>query len=241
MSVSGPDVAPWDSTVTVPPGDTVRLDPQLRPKRVPLTARSDPEGATVTINGDAFGTTPLDTTVQAGRTYALQFEKNQHVPSPTRRVVAPADTTLRPRVVLPRVELRSTADRARLSNLRVDRSGPEVDLYYALVGESGETYRVDVDVLGPDGSPLGVPPSAVEGALGEELAPGPDKRITWRPGETDAQTVRLVLRQDDGGNRLLYVIGGALAVGGGAAAALLLGGDGGGGGNEFPPPPGLPN
>jgi len=243
VTVQKPSFAPWDSTVTVPPGDTIALTPELRRKRTPLLVRSSPPNARVLVDGSPMGRTPLDTTVAAGRTYAVQLDKQGYVPSATVRFHAGADSTHERRVVLTAVQARSKAESARIADLRADRTESGIGLRYALVGETGEEYDVTLRAVTPDGAPVALPDSAVRGAVGPGHTPGEDKQIALQTLPDEA-TIRLTV-DDAGGRRWLYVIGGAVLAGGGTLLALFTGGgDGGGGGSggpSFPAPPGLPN
>jgi hypothetical protein len=240
--VSKPNYAQWDTTLTVTAADTATVTPRLSRARVPFVARSAPPGATVLANGRALGVTPLDTTVRAGRAYTIRFEKAGHIPSPRTRLVAPQQGAVDRRVVLAPVETDVEAEEARIEDLTIRRTGGAVDLRYALLGASGERYRVDVAVIGPGGTRRPVPADSVSGAVGAGLRPGGDKRILLRSALPEGGTVRLSVRRPESDHTLLYIAGGAL-VGGGALAALIFGGGSGGGGgsgSSFPQPPGLP-
>ncbi len=242
VAVSKQHFTSWDTTITVSSGDTTLVRPRLRRKQTPFIARSSPDGATVLVNEEPWGRTPIDTTLDAGRSYVLQLKKDRHVPSPTFRVVTPPDSVVDRRVVLSPVELRTTVDEAKFADVQVQRVEGGVDLLYGLVGETGESYTVTLDVVGPDGAAVEADSANAKGALGAELSPGGEKRISWRGDLPEGAKLELALEEAGGGNRLLYVIGGVVAAGGGTLAAVLFGGggDGDGGGTTFPPPPGLP-
>jgi len=239
VSVTKPSFARWDSTVTVPPGDTVSLAPELQRSQTPLAVRSAPSEARVHVDGTSMGRTPLDTTVAAGRRHTVQVSKDGYVPSAALPLEAPADSALERRVVLTALDGRSKAEAVRLTDLEAERTEEKIVVQYALAGEAGETYDVALRAVGPGDSPIALPDSAIGGAVGEGLSPGRDKQITLPDALPDGATLRLTV-DETGGRRWLYVVGSAVVAGGGALVALLMGG-GDGGETAFPAPPGLPD
>lgn len=240
VQVSKKYFVPWDTTVSVSAGKTTTVTPHLRRKKISLDLESTPPGATVYVDGDSVGTTPLDASLDAGRTYNVRLTKAGSLPSSPIRVPAESDSAVEKRIALTAIEMRSSAEHARFANVEARRSNGLVDLRYDLIGESGETYRVDLTAHGPDGSAVSLAADTVRGDLGANLAPGPDKLIQWRSSLPPGSTVRLHLSSPGNNNRLLYVLGGAGAVTA-TVAAILLGGGSDGGNTSFPAPPGLPN
>lgn len=230
---------PWDTTLSVPPGDTARVVPRLRRKTVPLEVASHPSGATVYVNGDSVGRTPLATTVGTGREYAVRLSREGHLPTAPMHLDAVPDSALHRTVSLTGIETTSRTDRAQIVNMHARRSNGLVDLRYDLIGESEETYGVAVTARGPAGSTVSVSADTLRGDVGPNLPPGPDKLIRWRSSLPSGSTVRLHLSKPGRDNRLYYIVGGAAALTG-TVAALLLAGGGDGGGSSFPAPPGLP-
>jgi len=93
-----------DTTLTVAAGQDQSVSVSLKRERVPFRVRSDPAGATVFVNGNRAGTTPLDSALTAGQTYMYRVDEEGYVPSQRRQVVATLDSTLEERVILNPVE-----------------------------------------------------------------------------------------------------------------------------------------
>lgn len=227
-----------DTTLAVTAGQTQTVSVRLERKRVPFRVRTDPAGATVFVNGDSIGTAPLDSTLVAGRTYTLRVDEAHHVPSRQMRIVADPDSAIERTVVLSSVDVQAEDGDVQLRNVEVSRSDEFVDVTYDLRGDTEETYEVELSVVGRDGEPVEIDAEDVTGAVGEGVAPGPDKKITWRAALPEGATVQLAAQTQGGGRRLLYVVG--IAVAGGVLAAILLGGGSGGDGGYLTPsgPPG---
>ena len=237
ISVTKEYFEPLDTTVTVPPGETVTLDARLERKQVPLRVRSDPAGATVNLSGQAAGSTPWQTTLDAGRSYTLQVNRDGYLPSETVEVFAEPDAALERVVVLTPVVVRAEDEGVQLANLRFDRRGETVTIRYDLEGDPDEKYEVQLDVLDPEDELVEIDPGQISGALGKDQRAGASKQIAWRAQLPEGAQIQMTVGEQ-GGRRLWYLLGGAAAAGGGTAAYLLLKPPPEQGG--FPLPPGLP-
>jgi len=138
------------------------------------------------------------------------------------------------------------------------QEGTEVVVTYDLLGEQGEEYRVNLLLSTSGGEAYDYEPTAVSGAVGEDVRPGTGKQIRWRVQEDFPEGFQhpnvqfKVMIDEQGGNGWLYVLGGSVLAGGGGTAAAILtgliggdsgGGDNGGSGGETIPPldPNLPD
>ena len=193
IEVEASYAALWDTTLTVDAGGISRVDVYLDRKQVPLQVRSNPSGATVEIDRQPAGQTPLRTTVDAGRTYELIVQKEGYVPSAPTRVTATPDTPIEQDLSLNPLRVESTAAGAQITNVRVGRAGGQVRMQYDLDGDAGKTYTVRLAILQADETPVPLDPGTVSGAVGEEVPPGPRKRVaieqTLPPGATLMLTV----------------------------------------------------
>jgi len=239
---------PLDTTLTVPPGQTVRFDARLPRMQVPLRVRSTPEGATVLLDEQAVGSTPLDTTLDAGRSYVLRLEREGHLPTREIDLFAAPGPPLDEVHVLTPLVTRSKVGDAQITNVRLAREGPVIRIRYDLDGEPGEEYAVDFTVFDAEGDEVSVRDGDLRGAWGKGQRPGLDKQIAWQGTVPDGGRMELAVVEPGGNRRLWYVLGGVVAAGAGTAAALLGGGDSGGptggegpGGTRFPSPPPLPD
>jgi hypothetical protein len=239
LSVEKRYFEPWEQTVRVVPGALETVEVRLQRMRVPLRVESVPSGAIVEVDRTPVGTTPLDTTVAAGRSYALTLEKQGFVPSAPREVVA--DAPIEQKIVLNPFEVRSEDGGVQLANLRMGRGVEVVRIQYDLDGSADEKYTVRLVRVGPGGEEVVIDKELASGDLGTDLSAGPEKRITWRDDVPEGATIRLVVDKQ-GGSRMRWVWGSVAAIGGGAAVAVLAGLLSGGGGDEgFADPPGLPS
>lgn len=247
VEITAPYFEPVDTTLTVPPGQTVRLDGRLARTQVPLRVRSTPEEATVRLDGRALGTTPLETTLDAGRSYMLRLEREGHLPTREIDLFAAPDTTLEEVHVLAPLHARSEIGDAQISNVRLARDGRAIRIQYDLDGEPGEEYAVRFVVFDADEDDVSIDDGDLRGAWGKGQRPGLDKQIAWRGTVPDGGRMELAIVEPGGNRRLWYVLGGVVAAGAGTAAALLGGGGSEGsanggtsGGTTFPSPPPLP-
>lgn len=181
----------YDTTLTVPPGQTEVVSAKLQRKRVPLRVFSAPSGATVIIDGDTVGTTPLRTRKEAGRAYALRVDAERHVPSKRMNIFMEADSVIERKVTLSPVNIRAEGEDVRIENVRAERSEGLVTITYDLLGKPDETYEVRLSITGRDEEPIETQSEAVRGAIGEEIAPGPDKKIYWRQALPEGASLQL--------------------------------------------------
>lgn len=181
----------YDTTLTVAPGQTEVVSTELQRKRTPFRVFSDPSGAAVVIDGDTVGTTPFLTTREAGRAYALRLDAERYVPSERMNIFVEADTVVEREVTLSPVEIQAKGDEVSIDNVRADRSEGLVTITYDLVGEPDETYEVALSVSGRGGDLTETDSEAVRGAIGENIAPGPDKKIYWRKALPEGAALQL--------------------------------------------------
>ncbi len=66
-----------------------------------------------------------------------------------------------------------------VSNLRFEQSGKMIEVYYDLDGKNEETFEVMLFCSQDGGITWGNPLNFVSGAVGEEIHPGLNKKITW--------------------------------------------------------------
>jgi hypothetical protein len=128
-------------------------------------------------------------------------------------------------------------------NVRTRRQGENLIVSYSLAGEEDE-YEVALQLSTDGGQTYQDLRGTVNGAVGEEIAPGSVKEITWvaltdypQGLSGDRYRLRVDAKAVDDGNTLLWVLGGALTAGAGGVVALLLGGGGDDGGLPTPPAP----
>jgi hypothetical protein len=240
---------PMDTTITVPRGETVRIDGRLSRKQVPLRVRSDPGGATVRLSGRSVGTTPFQTTLDAGRSYVLRLEADGHLPTRRRELFAAPDSSVEEVYVLVPVTAQSEVGGAQISNVRLEREGEAVRVRYDLDGEPGEEYEVQFAVFDGEEKAVSLGEGRLRGAWGKGQRPGLDRQIAWQGPVPDGGRMELTVVDPGSNRRLWYVLGGAAAAGIGSAIVFLGGGDSGTASDptdpttptpSFPPPPGLP-
>jgi hypothetical protein len=142
--------------------------------------RSTPEDATVLLDGRAAGTTPLDTMLDAGRSYTLRLERGGHLPTQQIDVFAAPDTPLDEVHVLTPLVTRSEADGAQIANVCLAREKPAIRIRYDLDGEPGEEYAVEFTVFDAEADDMAVGDGDLRGAWGKGQRPGLDKQIAWR-------------------------------------------------------------
>lgn len=233
---------PFDTTVTVTPGDTVDLGIRLQRARTALTVRSSPDSARVIIDGEDVGLTPYAGALEAGRTYRVRLEREGHLPF-EENVFVRADGPEEQRVLLQPFEARAPGGGVAFANVRLDRQGDQATITYDLLGRDGKKHRVELVFVDPAGEEVRpVDLDRVSGDIGKGIRPGSGKRIVWRVEAPRDLGVRLQVAPQRR-SPLLYVLGGVAVAGGGTAAALLLSGGGsgeGGGATSVAPPPGRP-
>jgi TonB family protein len=64
-------------------------------------------------------------------------------------------------------------------NLRFEQSGKMIDVYYDLSGKSDELFQIRLYCSQNGGKTWGNPLNYVSGAVGENIKPGTEKKITW--------------------------------------------------------------
>jgi hypothetical protein len=225
----------------------------LTPQTGTIVVNTLPDGATVTVEGQRIGRSPVEAEMKTG-TYEVRIEREGYETS-VRSISVSADTEERLNVQLRRPLAVQAAQQQEgaVKNVRVEREGDQLLVTYDLAGSEDE-YEVSL-LLSTDGGQTFQPlPETIQGAVGEEVIPGSGQRIVWAVLEDfpmglsgERNRLQVIAREQGGGNGLLWVIGGALAAGAGGTVALLLGGGGddGGGGNGggpggFPTPPSPP-
>ena len=244
-----------DTTLAVAAGRDRRVSISLGRKRAPLRVRADPAGAIVLVNGDSIGTAPLTEKLEPGE-YDVQIRQEGYLTAErtvTVEEVAVAEgreNQINAALRRPlRVRLAGQHGDA-VTGVRVQRDSTRLMVRYDLVGEEDE-YEVALQLSTDGGQTYQDLRGTVNGAVGEEIAPGSGKKITWAALTDypqglagDQYRLRVSAKVAGGRNTLLWVVGSALAAGVGVTVALLLGGggsggDGGSGGYATPPvPPG---
>ena len=236
---------------TVEPGEQRVLTDTLQAARGQLVVNTLPDSATVRVDGDSLGQSPLSTLLQSG-THVVKISRDGYLPL-RRTVNVPSGDKAQLSVPLQRplqVSAASTQPDVVLDP-QVEREGDRLILTYDLVGEA-EAYSVELKLSTNGGKTFSALPDAVAGAVGDEVQPGSQKQLVWSALEDlpkgltgpDNQ-VRLAV-EEGGGNSLYWVVGSALAAGAGGAVATVLGvfggSDSGGGGNggDLPSTPPTP-
>jgi len=191
-----------DTTLSVRTGQTKTVRPQLERAQASLQIRSVPEGASVTVTGDALsgsltGTAPFQTQVEQGRTYAVRVAQSGYIPS-VRTIAVDTSSEITRRVSLGRLTAQSSDD-VLIRNLQATRSNDGVAITYDLLrtGTSEQTsvgtYKITLSVLvPPDDRSLAIAPQDVYGAAGEAVAPGPNKKIELQRSLPEGATIQLV-------------------------------------------------
>ncbi|MCS3629216.1 archaellum component FlaG (FlaF/FlaG flagellin family) [Salinibacter ruber] len=243
-----------EKSVTVPEGRRREVALTLEPREGRLVVETDPSGATVRIDGETAGTTPTTSTLVPGE-HRVEVEK-QGFRSSQKSVQVSQDMRQRIQFSLQRplnVDV-ATAHVGPVQDVRARREDSTIVVEYGLDGKEDE-YEVSLQLSTDRGASFQDIRGTVEGAVGEEVPPGPRKQVTWvalrdypQGLPEDRYRLRVNAQAVDGGNTLLWVLGSALAAGAGSTVALLLGGggggdggDGGNGGGGFPTPPAPPN
>lgn len=116
---------PWrDEAVELAPGERLRLPVTLAPERATLIVRSRPEGATVTLDGERLGVTPLGPLeVAPGHGRALRIEKDGYRPARASLDLADGD--------------RRSVERALASAVTYGRVNLHIQGSWARVSEGG--------------------------------------------------------------------------------------------------------
>ena len=81
VEVEAPGHRPWSERVEVRPGAAARVEVALEPLPGLLAVTSLPEGARVTLDGEAVGLTPLDSVPVQPGTHRVGFEKEGYQPA----------------------------------------------------------------------------------------------------------------------------------------------------------------
>jgi hypothetical protein len=219
-----------------------------------LVVETDPGGAVVRIGGETVGTAPVRQELSPG-TYRVEAEEEGY--EATGRTVEVAEGERREVRLSMRRPLRvEVADvhEGPVRGVRTRREDETLVVTYNLAGEEDE-YEVALQLSTDGGQTYQDLRGTVEGAVGEEVTPGSEKRATWAaltdyPEGLSSDQYRLRIRAEaQGGRGALYVLGSAAAVGAGVALGVLTGLIGGGNGGEngggegggFPTPPAPPN
>jgi hypothetical protein len=216
-----------------------------------ITIASEPSGARVE---GAFGDTTATRAapaqfagVPAGR-HRFRIRKEAHEAVDTTLAVVAGQTgrvtiSLEPERAPLRVRPASRQGEA-VSGIRIERDEDQIVVTYDLVGQEDE-YEVALQLSTDGGQTYQDLRGTVNGAVGEEIAPGSGKKITWAALTDypqglagDQYRLRVSAKAAGGRNTLLWVVGSALAAGVGVTVALLLGGGGSGGYATPPVPPG---
>jgi len=238
--------APVERTVSIDPGKRYETAPTLEPATGTLVVNTLPDSASVQFGEQDLGRTPIETDVRSG-TDTLTVRRAGYL-SVDRSVEVRRNEETRVNLTLRRplqVELAESQSDA-LANVRLRREEDRLVVQYDLEGDSDE-YEVEL-LLSTDGGTSFEPlPETVEGQVGEEVVPGPDRQIVWAAledfpqGFSGSGNQLRVAVEPDGGGGVLWVLGSALVAGAGATAAAVLGvfgGESGGGGlPDSPPPP----
>ena len=226
--------------VTLVPNEQRVLSVALQAARGTLAVTSLPDGATVTVDGDTLGTTPVADTLAPG-TYALRIDRDGYLPhTQTVRVQSTSETrvsaTLRRPLEVQMAEVQPEVVR----NAQVTREGDRLVIAYALAGD--DAYTVSLQLSTNGGRTFETLDATAQGAIGEDVTAGAGKQIVWAvledlPQGLDGSQNRLRIAVDrQGGNGLLWMLGGALVAGAGSTLAVLLtGGDD--DGDRLPTPP----
>jgi hypothetical protein len=210
-----------------------------------LVVETDPGGATVRVDGETIGTAPVREELSPGE-YRVEVEREGY--EGAEQVVRISDgEERRVRLSMRRpLQVRvADAHEGPVRNVRTRRQGVNLIVSYSLAGEEDE-YEVALQLSTDGGQTYQDLRGTVNGAVGEEIAPGSVKEITWaaltdypQGLSGDRYRLRVDAKAVDDGNTLLWVLGGALTAGAGGVVALLLGGGGDDGGLPTPPvPPG---
>jgi hypothetical protein len=191
-----------DTTLSVRTGQTKTVRPLLERAQASLQIRSVPEGASVTVTGDALsgsltGTAPFQTQVAQGRTYTVRVAQGGYIPS-VRTVAVDTSSTVTQRVSLGRLTAQSSDD-VLIRDLQATRSDDGVAITYdllragAIEQSSVGTHKITLSVLvPPDERSLAIAPEDVSGAVGEAVPLGPNKKIELQRSLPEGATIQLV-------------------------------------------------
>lgn len=182
---------PYDTTLTVAPGETGVVSAEFQRKRVPVRVFSNPTGATVTIDGDSAGTTPLLTKREAGRAYALRVDAERHVPSKRMNIFAEPDTVIEREVTLSPIKIQVEDRGVSIEDVHAERSERLVTITYDLLGKPDESYEVKLSMIDRNGESVEIDPDVVSGAIGEKVTSGLNKKIYWREELPEGATMQL--------------------------------------------------
>ena len=212
------------------------------PPETQLNLTSDPEKATVRLNGNELEPTPLETTLLANVSYALTLESAGLVPVTT--TLNASEGTMNLSYRLWSVQTDSESSEARLENVQFTLEGSDrsmIQVQYDLISDLDKKYKVTLALLEEGGQPVSAPLGQFQGDR-KGIRPGEGLVFFWKPDYSMTKAVVAVqLSVKRQKSRLGYVLGGAGAVGGAIVAALLAGGSkDNGNGTQFPPPPDRP-
>ncbi|MFB6229554.1 MAG: PEGA domain-containing protein [Salinibacter sp.] len=191
-----------DTTLSVGTGQTKTIRPQLERKQSSLEIKSEPKGASVTVTGDALsgsvtGATPFQTQVEQGRTYEVRVAQSGYIPS-VRTVAVGTNSSVTRRVSLGRLTAQSSDD-VLIRNLQATRTDEGVAITYDLLRtgiseqNSVGTFKITLSVIvPPNDRSLAIASQDVYGAVGEAVAPGPNKEIELKRSIPGGATVQLM-------------------------------------------------
>ncbi len=152
-------------------------------------------------------------------------------------------------VNIPAYAAEGAGDNVRVENPKVTIDGDSVLISYDLVGSAGHKYKVQLVLHRTDDPTYTFLPTAVSGDVGDSIAAGAKKKITWNyrtdfpRGLADTNFTFVITAEEAGSDSWLYYVAGAILAGG--ASALLLLKKGGQSkppdtGTGLPPPPTRP-
>lgn len=136
-------------------------------------------------------------------------------------------------------------DDPRATNIRYDLSEKKITIFYDLIGEPGETYRVTLHVKRENDKKFIFDPHFVVGDIGKDTSPGRDRKIVWdlykdSPGGLNGTGYYFTITVEKPSSNFLWWAG-AIVVSSGIMGLLIFSSSGEKATSpSFPPPPGRP-
>lgn len=191
---------PFTDSVRIEPEASQTLSPELEPRTGTLEITSSPAEGTVHVDGSEVGKTPVSTDLDAG-TYEVEVS-NEGYETVTDSVTVQGGAVQQYEAELQRpIDVKLAASHeGPVGSVEMRRVDRELVIEYSLSGDEPE-YEVEVQLSGDGGTSYEtIEVGVLTGAVGEQIAPGSDKEIRWRPLEQypyglhgDGNRVRVVV------------------------------------------------
>lgn len=120
------------------------------------------------------------------------------------------------------------AQDADIRDLDFQQEGLNIVVSYDLIGGEGEEYDVQLLYSSSGGEVFDYEPTAVSGAVGDDIPPGLNKKITWRvlndfPSGIQSSAVTFKVVAEEEGGAFGWFLASLLAGSGGTAAGIATG------------------